>query len=59
MAGGSTTKVSPWEEQQPFLERGFQRAEQLYQQQPRGTPTMAGLRLPVSIRLKRPHRVQR
>jgi len=42
MAGGATTKVSPWEEQQPYLERGFQRAEQLYQQQPRGTPYYGG-----------------
>ena len=42
MAGGSTTKVSPWEEQQPYLERGFQRAENLYQQQPRGTPYYGG-----------------
>ena len=42
MAGGATTKVSPWEEQQPYLERGFQRAENLYQQQPRGTPYYGG-----------------
>ena len=42
MAGGSTTKVSPWEEQQPYLERGFQRAENLYNQQPRGTPYYGG-----------------
>ncbi len=47
MAGGSTTKVSPWQDQKPYLQRGFQRAEDLYQQQPYGTsyfggPTVAG-----------------
>ena len=42
MAGGSTTKVSPWEEQQPYLERGFHRAEQLYNQNPQGTPYYGG-----------------
>jgi hypothetical protein len=42
MAGGSTTKVSPWEEQQPFLERGFQRAETLYGMNPMGTPYYGG-----------------
>ena len=42
MAGGSTTKVSPWEEQQPYLERGFQRAETLYGMNPMGTPAYGG-----------------
>jgi len=42
MAGGSTTKVSPWQDQKPYLQRGFQRAEDLYEQQPRGTPFFPG-----------------
>ena len=42
MAGGSTTKVSPWEGQQPYLERGFQRAETLYGMNPMGTPYYGG-----------------
>lgn len=42
MAGGSTTKVSPWEGQQDFLKRGFERAETLYGMQPSGTPYFPG-----------------
>ena len=42
MAGGSTTKVKPWDEQQPFLERGFERAETLYGMNPMGTPYYGG-----------------
>ena len=43
MAGGSTTtKSAPWEKQQPFLERGFARAEDLYSQNPQGTPYYQG-----------------
>jgi len=42
MAGGSTTKVKPWDEQQPFLERGFERAETLYGMKPMGTPYYPG-----------------
>ena len=29
MAGGSVTRTEPWEEQKPYLERGFQAAQQL------------------------------
>ena len=42
MAGGSTTKISPWEGQEDYLKSGFQRAENLYQQQPYGTPFYGG-----------------
>lgn len=42
MAGGSTTKVSPWDKQEPYLERGFQRAETLYGMNPAGTPYYGG-----------------
>ena len=43
MAGGSTTtKSAPWEKQQPFLERGFARAEDLYSRNPQGTPYYQG-----------------
>ena len=42
MAGGTTTKVSPWAEQQPYLERGFERAETLYGMNPAGTPYYGG-----------------
>ena len=49
MAGGGTTvtRTEPWEEQKPYLEKGFQRAGQLYNAQPLGPayyggPTLAG-----------------
>ena len=42
MAGGATTKVSPWEDQQDYLKSGFQRAEDLYNRQPYGTQPFAG-----------------
>ena len=42
MAGGSTTKISPWEGQKDYLTKGFQRAEDLYNRQPYGTQPFAG-----------------
>ena len=49
MAGGSTTKVSPWEEQKPYLTAGFEQAANLYNRfggegaPYYGGPTVAGL----------------
>ena len=43
MAGGSTTKVSPWEGQQDYLTKGFQQAEKIYDMnQGMGTPYYGG-----------------
>ena len=42
MAGGSTTTTEPWKEQQEYLTKGFQRAEDLYAAQPMGTPYFGG-----------------
>jgi hypothetical protein len=43
MAGGSTTKTAPWEGQQEYLTKGFQRAEDLYNENlGRGTPYYGG-----------------
>tara|TARA_R110000824_G_scaffold222591_2_gene410266 strand:+ start:122 stop:982 length:861 start_codon:yes stop_codon:yes gene_type:complete len=42
MAGGSVTKTEPWEAQQPYLTRGFDRAEQLYKANPLGMPYYGG-----------------
>jgi len=42
MAGGATTKISPWEGQKDYLTRGFQRAEDLYNRQPYGMQPFAG-----------------
>ena len=42
MAGGSVTKTAPWEAQQPYLTRGFDRAEQLYKANPLGMPYYEG-----------------
>ena len=42
MAGGATTKISPWEGQKEYLTRGFQRAEDLYNRQPYGIQPFAG-----------------
>ena len=46
-AGSSTTKTvtEPWDEQKPFLERGFQRAEALYGARPGGIPYYGGATL--------------
>ena len=43
MAGGSTTKVSPWEEQKPYLTAGFEQAAKLYDRfGGEGTPYYGG-----------------
>ena len=43
MAGGSTTKVSPWEEQKPYLTAGFEQAAKLYDRVGgEGTPYYGG-----------------
>ena len=42
MAGGSVTKTEPWEAQQKYLTQGFQRAQDLYNLQPMGTPFYGG-----------------
>ena len=42
MAGGSITKTEPWEAQQKYLTQGFQRAQDLYNRQPMGTPSYGG-----------------
>ena len=45
MAGGAVTTTSPWAEQKPYLEAGFQEAGRLYNQGPPqyyGGPTVAG-----------------
>jgi|TARA_R110000824_G_scaffold51932_3_gene144421 hypothetical protein len=43
MAGGATTKTTPWPTQEPYLEKGFQQAERIYDMnQGMGTPYFGG-----------------
>ena len=43
MAGGATTKTTPWPTQEPYLEKGFKQAERIYDMnQGMGTPYFGG-----------------